>query len=260
MKANAREVEVLLKGVTTKRERAMKHGHVNNDDLLGVMMESNIKESQEPRSSKPTMTTDDIVGELKLFYFAGMETTAVLLTWAMVALSMHPEWQDRAREEVLRVSGKNQPDSEGINRLKVVTMILYEVLRLYPPILLLGQEAYKETELGGVTYPAGVTFALPIVCIHHDPDVWGEDVDEFKPERFAEGIAGASKNSPAFFPFGWGPRICVGQNFALLEAKMGLSVILQHFLFELSPSYTHSPCPVSTLQPQHGSQIKLTKL
>ena len=139
-------------------------------------------------------------------------------------------------------------------------MILHEVLRLYPPILLLSREAYKETELGGVTYPAGVTFALPIVCIHHDPVVWGEDVDEFKPERFAEGIAGASKNSPAFFPFGWGPRICVGQNFALLEAKMGLSVILQHFLFELSPSYTHSPCPVSTLQPQHGSQIMLTKL
>ncbi|VAI93426.1 unnamed protein product [Triticum turgidum subsp. durum] len=260
MKANAREVEVLLKGVITKRERAMVDGHADNHDLLGVMMESNIEESQEAGSSKPTMTTDDIVGELKLFYFAGMETTAVLLTWAMVLLSMHPEWQDRAREEVLRVFGKNQPDSEGISRLKVVTMILHEVLRLYPPILLLGREAYKETELGGVTYPAGVTFALPIMCIHHDPDVWGEDVDEFKPERFAEGIAGASKNSPAFFPFGWGPRICVGQNFALLEAKMGLSVILQHFLFELSPSYTHSPCPVSTLQPQHGSQIKLTKL
>ncbi|XP_048543667.1 cytochrome P450 CYP72A219-like [Triticum urartu] len=260
MKANAREVEVLLKGIITKRERAMMDGHADNDDLLGVMMESNIKESQEAGSSKPTMTTDDIVGELKLFYFAGMETTAVLLTWAMVLLSMHPEWQDRAREEVLRVFGNNQPDFEGINRLKVVTMILHEVLRLYPPILLLGREAYRETELGGVTYPAGVTFALPIVCIHHDPDVWGEDVDEFKPERFAEGIAGASKNSPAFFPFGWGPRICVGQNFALLEAKMGLSVILQHFMFELSPSYTHSPCPVSTLQPQYGSQIKLTKL
>lgn len=260
MKANVREVEVLLKGVITKREKAMKDGLANNDDLLGVMMDSNIKESQEAGSSRPTMTTEDIIGELKLFYFAGMETTAVLLTWAMVVLSMHSEWQDRAREEVLLVFGKNQPDSEGINRLKVVTMILHEVLRLYPPILQLGREAYKETELGGVTYPPGVTFALPIVCIHHDPDVWGEDVDEFKPERFAEGIAGASKDSPAFFPFGWGPRICVGQNFALLEAKMGLSMILQNFWFELSPSYKHAPCPVSTLQPQHGAQIKLMKL
>ncbi|XP_051225069.1 cytochrome P450 CYP72A616 [Lolium perenne] len=260
MKANAREVEMLLKGIITKRERVMRDDHADNDDLLGVMMESNIKETQEAGSSKPTMTTDDIVGELKLFYFAGMETTAVLLTWAMVLLSMHPEWQDRARQEVLRVFGKNQPDSEGINRLKVVTMILHEVLRLYPPILQLSREAYEETELGGITYPPGVTFALPIVSVHHDPDVWGEDVDEFKPERLAEGVAAASKDSPAFFPFGWGPRICVGQNFALLEAKIGLSMILQHFLFELSPSYTHAPCPVSTLQPQHGAQIKFTKL
>lgn len=121
MKANAREVETLLKGIITNRERATKDGHADNDDLLGLMMESNIKETQEAGSSKPTMTTDDIVGELKLFYFAGMETTAVLLTWAMVVLSMHPAWQDRAREEVLRVFGKNQPDSEGINRLKVVS-------------------------------------------------------------------------------------------------------------------------------------------
>lgn len=123
MKANAREVEVLLKGIITNRQRAMMDGHADNDDLLGVMMESNIEESQEAGSSKPTMTTDDIVGELKLFYFAGMETTAVLLTWAMVLLSMHPEWQDRAREEVLRVFGQNQPDSEGINRLKVVSTL-----------------------------------------------------------------------------------------------------------------------------------------
>nr|CAB3477691.1 unnamed protein product [Digitaria exilis] len=117
MKANAREVEELLKGIITKRERAMEEG-ADNDDLLGLLLESNTKESQESGSAKPMMTTDDIIGELKLFYFAGMETTAVLLTWTMVILSMHPEWQDRAREEVLRIFGKNQPDYEGINQLK----------------------------------------------------------------------------------------------------------------------------------------------
>lgn len=121
MKTNAREVEELLKGIIAKRERAMKEG-LNNDDLLGLLLESNTKESQESGSAKPMMTTDDIIGELKLFYFAGMETTAVLLTWTMVVLSMHPEWQDRAREEVLRVFGKNQPDYEGINQLKTVSI------------------------------------------------------------------------------------------------------------------------------------------
>ncbi|XP_066309239.1 cytochrome P450 CYP72A616-like [Miscanthus floridulus] len=259
MKENAREVETLLKGIISKRERAMKDG-LDNDDLLGLLLESNTKETQESGSTKAVMSTEDMIGELKLFYFAGMETTAVLLTWTMVLLSMHPEWQDRAREEVLRIFGKNQPDSDGMNQLKSVTMILHEVLRLYPPILLLGRETYQETELGGVRYPPGVVFSLPIVCIHHNQGVWGEDADEFRPERFAEGVSKASKDAPAFFPFGWGPRICVGQNFALLEAKMGLAMILQHFLFELSPSYTHAPCAVSTLQPQYGAQIKLKKL
>ncbi|CAO2170711.1 unnamed protein product [Urochloa humidicola] len=258
MKANAREVEELLKGIIKKRERAMEG--LNNDDLLGLLLEANTKESQESGDAKLVMTTEDIIGELKLFYFAGMETTAVLLTWTMVVLSMHPEWQERAREEVLHIFGKNQPDSEGINQLKTVTMILHEVLRLYPPILLIGRETYQETELGAVKYPPCVIFAFPIVCIHHNPDVWGEDVDEFRPERFKEGVFKASKDAPAFFPFGWGPRICVGQNFALLEAKMGLTMILQNFSFKLSPSYTHAPCAISTLQPQYGVQIKLKKL
>ncbi|KAF8675956.1 hypothetical protein HU200_047456 [Digitaria exilis] len=214
MKANAREVEELLKGIITKRERAMEEG-VDNDDPLGLLLESNTKESQESGSTKPMMTTDDIIGELKLFYFAGMETTAVLLKWTMVVLSMHPEWQERAREEVLRVFGKNQPDYECINQLKTVstkvrhgivsyfshnskklhffllhvTMILHEVLRLYPPILLIGRETYLETELGGVKYPPGVVFSFPIVCIHHNPEVWGEDVDEFRPERFCQRVS-----------------------------------------------------------------------
>jgi cytochrome P450 family 3 subfamily A len=121
IKANAREVEELLRGIVGKRERAMKEGHANNDDLLGVLMESNIAETKEAGSSKPIMTMNDIIGELKLFYFAGMDTTAVLLTWTMVVLSIHPEWQDRAREEVLRIFGKKQPDLDGINQLKIVS-------------------------------------------------------------------------------------------------------------------------------------------
>ncbi|KAK3164842.1 hypothetical protein QOZ80_1AG0025520 [Eleusine coracana subsp. coracana] len=259
IKANASEVEALLRGIVGKRERAMKEGHANSGDLLGLLMESNVEETKQAGNTKPIMTMDDIIGELKLFYFAGMDTTAVLLTWTMVVLSMHPEWQDRAREEVQRVFGQNQPDLDGINQLKLVTMILYEVLRLYPPVIQLDRQTNKETELGGVTYPPGVILSLPIVFIHHDKDVWGDDADEFRPERFADGISRASKDAPAFFPFGWGPRICVGQNFALVEAKLALSNILQHFSFRLSSSYTHAPFPVSTLQPEYGAQIVLSK-
>jgi len=114
-------VEELLRGIVGKRERATKEGRASNDDLLGLLMESNVAETRQAGSSRPIMTMADIIGELKLFYFAGMDTTAVLLTWTMVALSMHPEWQHRAREEVLRVFGDSQPDLDGIHQLKIVS-------------------------------------------------------------------------------------------------------------------------------------------
>jgi len=138
-----------------------------------------------------------------------------------------------------------------------VTMVLYEVLRLYPPAISFVRKTYKEMEIGGITYPAGVILELPVLFIHHDPDVRGSEVHEFRPDRFAEGISKASKDPGAFLPFGWGPRICIGQNFALLEAKMALCMILQRFEFELAPSYTHAPHTVITMHPMHGAQLKL---
>ncbi|EAY75046.1 hypothetical protein OsI_02942 [Oryza sativa Indica Group] len=262
MKQIAAEIEGMLKRIIAKRESALKAGEASSDDdLLGLLLESNLDHSKgNGGAASSGISIDDVIGECKLFYFAGMETTSVLLTWTMVVLSMHPEWQDRAREEVLHVFGSRAPDYDGLSRLRIVTMVLYEVLRLYTPLTALQRKTYKPMELGGVRYPAGVVLTLPLLCVHHDKDVWGADADEFRPERFAEGISKASREAPAFFPFGWGPRICIGQNFALLEAKMGLSMILQRFSFDLSPSYTHAPFPVGLLQPEHGAQVRLTRL
>ena len=139
-------------------------------------------------------------------------------------------------------------------------MILYEVLRLYPPAVTMSRKISKEMRIGGIIYPAGVLLELPIILVHHNRDAWGADVLEFKPERFAEGISKATKDQPVFFPFGWGSRICIGQNLAMLEVKMALSMILQRFEFHLSPSYAHAPYTVLTLHPQHGAQIILKSL
>ncbi|CAH2053695.1 unnamed protein product [Thlaspi arvense] len=247
-----REIQAILRRIISNRETAIEAGEAPSDDLLSILLESNLGQAQGDG-----MSIEDVIEECKLFYIAGQETTSVLLVWTMVLLSQHQDWQDRAREEVMKVFGNKEPDTEGMNQLKVVTMILYEVLRLYPPVIQLNRAVHKEMKLGDLTVPGGVQINLPVLLVQRDTELWGDDAAEFKPERFQEGLSKATKSQVSFFPFGWGPRICIGQSYALLEAKMAMALILHRFSFELSPSYVHAPYTVITLHPQFGAHLLL---
>ncbi|KAM0019682.1 putative secologanin synthase [Helianthus debilis subsp. tardiflorus] len=260
MKEIHQQVRGLITSIINKRVVAMKAGETFHDDLLGILLESNDKEIEQQGNKIYGLSIDEVIEECKLFYFAGQETTGNMLVWTMILLGQHLEWQTHAREEVLHLFGNKKPDIDGLSHLKVMNMIFNEVLRLYSPIVHLRRLIHEETKLGNLTLPAGTFVQLNSLILHHDKDMWGEDVHEFKPERFSEGISKVTKGQAAYVPFGGGPRICIGQNFALLEAKMALAMILQHFSFELSPSYSHAPHTMLTLQPQFGAHLILHNL
>ncbi|XP_021773945.1 cytochrome P450 CYP72A219-like [Chenopodium quinoa] len=260
-KANRRIVEIdkecrtLLKGVIDKRKKAIKEGEKPKDDLLGLLLESKFQDNGHNNKKQIELSIEEVINESKLFYLAGQGTTSTLLVWTLIMLGKYQEWQARAREEILNTFGNRIPDFQGLNHLKTVNMIFQEVLRLYPPVLEISRTVTDDIRVGDVFLPGGVLVNLPIALIQQDEKLWGDDAKEFNPLRFSEGISKATKGNMSFFSFGWGPRICIGSNFAMIEAKMTLALILQRFSFELSPSYVHAPSTIGGLRPQFDAPI-----
>ncbi|KAJ8751411.1 hypothetical protein K2173_016616 [Erythroxylum novogranatense] len=222
-------------------------------DLLGLMIQAS--------NSCPNVTVHDILEECKSFFFAGKQTTSNLLTWTTVLLAMHPEWQVLARDEVLRVCGsRDNPTKDDVVKLKTLTMILNESLRLYPPTIATIRRTKADVELGGYKIPHGIELLIPILALHHDQSIWGNDANEFNPGRFSDGVARAAKHPLAFIPFGLGVRTCIGQNLAILQAKLTLAIILQRFSFRLAPTYQHAPTVLMLLYPQYGAPVIFQRL
>ncbi|GAB2277921.1 hypothetical protein Dimus_012619 [Dionaea muscipula] len=164
----------------------------NKENLLGILLESNKKELEHMHEEKGSaggtgnISMEDVVEEVKLFYLAGQDTLVSTLTWAMILLSQHQDWQQRARDEVSRLFGSTSPpDFEGLGRLQVVAMIIHEVLRLYPPVACLVRLIHEPTRIKDLSLLPGMTVYMPTILLHKDKKFWGEDADEFNPERFS---------------------------------------------------------------------------
>uniref|UniRef100_A0A6N2N2Q7 Cytochrome P450 n=1 Tax=Salix viminalis TaxID=40686 RepID=A0A6N2N2Q7_SALVM len=246
----------LMKLIERRRENSSnKTRHHGPKDLLGLMIQASNS------SSDDHVTVHDIVEECKSFFFAGKQTTSNLLTWTTVLLAMHPQWQVQARAEVLRVCGsRDTPTKDDVVKLKTLSMILNESLRLYPPTIATIRRSKADVELGGYKIPRGTELLIPILALHHDQSIWGHDANEFNPGRFSNGVARAAKHHVAFIPFGLGARTCIGQNLAILQAKLTLAIILQRFSFRLATSYQHAPTVLMLLYPQFGAPIIFQRL
>lgn len=139
-------------------------------------------------------------------------------------------------------------------------MIIYETLRLYPSVPFVMKKAEEEMTVEGLTVPAGTDVEVPIIAVHYDPQQWGDNVDQFDPGRFSNGIARASKHPMAFMPFMQGPRICLGMNFALMEARVTLATVLSNFRLALSPNYKHEPVAGISLKPGNAAYVMFSKI
>ncbi|XVF65198.1 hypothetical protein PTKIN_Ptkin09bG0228000 [Pterospermum kingtungense] len=253
-----KEVKESMIEIVKKREDKVASGEAENfgSDFLGLLVNA-----YHDLDEKNRLSLDDLVDECKTFYFAGQETTNSLLAWIVLVLAIHRDWQEKARREVFETFGNQTPHSEGISKLKIITMVMNETLRLYNPVNGLIRRVGREVQLGELVLPANVELAIPSMALHHDPQLWGDDAHLFKPERFEEGIVKATKyNAAAFIPFGLGPRSCVGMSFATIETKIAISMILQRYTITVSPAYVHAPLTFLTLQPQHGIQVILHSL
>lgn len=246
-----RNIKNSILELVKKREK-VKNGEIGND-YLGQL----VKIFHEPDCNK-RITLEQMIDEVKAVYGAGHLTTTTLLSWSVFLLAINTDWQEKAREEVLELFGHKNPTSDGIARLKTMNMIINETLRLYPPVITMTRKVQMEVKLGNLALPANINIFLSVLALHHNPQIWGKDVHQFKPERFAGGVAKATNNNPAaFYPFGMGPRTCVGLNFTTNEAKIALSMILQRYKFTLSPNYVHFPDDIFILTPKNGVQVIL---
>ncbi|KQJ89482.1 cytochrome P450 714C3 isoform X1 [Brachypodium distachyon] len=254
-----REVRSLILDVAN-REKSINDDDSKHNDLLRTIVDG----ARHCPGWGGGTAEDFIVDNCKNIYFAGHETTAVTATWCLMLLATHRTWQDRARAEALEVchGRPTLPDADALRRLKTITMVIQETLRLYPPASMMYREALEDVKLGGLDVPRGTIIQTAMLMLHLDEAVWGPDAREFRPDRFAGGASAACRPAMAqmYMPFGHGPRVCAGQNLAMVELKVLLARLLSKFAFSPSLGYRHAPAFRLTIEPGFGMPLLVARL
>jgi cytochrome P450 len=247
VKRAVRELDEIVNRIIGERRASGQ----DTGDLLSMLMAARDEDGSG-------MTDRQLRDEVLTFLLAGHETTAVSLSWTWYLISQRPEVEKRLREELCQVLGGRTPQLEDLPRLPYTDKVVKESMRLYPPAWSLARTVAKDIELGGYKLPMGSNVVMSPWILHRDPRFF-EEPEQFNPDRWTADVA---QHLPkfAYFPFGGGPRLCIGASFAMMEANLLLAAIAQRFQLRLVPGHPVAALPSITLRPKHGMRMCITRM
>ncbi|KZE82206.1 cytochrome P450 [Paenibacillus elgii] len=247
-KQSAATLDKVIFGIIEERR---KNPDASRGDLLSMLLAARDEEDGSG------MSDQQVRDEVMTIFLAGHETTANTLSWTWYLLSQNPEAEKAFHEELDQVLDGRRPTHSDLEKLPYTQHVVSESMRLYPAAWAINREVQQEVEIGGNTYMPGDTLMMSQYVMHRRRDYF-EEPERFKPERFAGDLL---KKIPAFsyFPFGGGPRVCIGNNFALMEAALLLATIGSRYTLRLTPDHPPvEPEPLVTLRPKGGLRMVVT--
>jgi cytochrome P450 len=222
---------------------------LDGDDLL-----SRLLDARDPETGM-AMEIQQVRDEALIFLLAGHETTSSALTFTLQLLGRHPDEQQRVADELADVLGSRRPTADDLPALQRTAMVFKEAMRLYPPVHALARRAEREDEIGGHRIPPGSLLVVSQWATHRHPRIW-DDPETFNPGRFTPQRE-AARHRYAYFPFGGGPRACLGSHFAMQEAQIALAVLLQRYRIRAPLAPVPLDTTGITLRPKHAVPIEL---
>lgn len=221
-------------------------------DLLSMLMASRDEETGEP------MTDQQLRDEIITIMTAGHETVAIAMGWLWYLLSQNPEIEEKVYQEAASVlQGRTTATLADLGKMPYGKMVIQEAMRLYPPVWPIPRVAVSDDQLGPYHISAGSMVVVSPFVVHRHPDFW-PNPDQFDPERFTPEQV-ANRPRYAYIPFGGGPRICIGNSFAMMQAQLALAMVVQRYQLRLVPGHKVVPAASATTKPLYGLPMLLTK-
>lgn len=240
LRAAVRQIDERIGAMIAERRRA----GLRRDDLMTRLLTA-----RDPDDPSLAMSDQQVRDEAVTLFVAGHETTATALAWSMYLLARHPEVLERVRAEA-DAFGEGPVERWEPQRLDLCTRVFEEAMRLYPPIMMFPRRSLEEVEIAGCRLPPRTLTFVSVVAQHRRADVW-PDPDRFDPDRFLPERARARPKG-SYLPFSTGPRVCIGQHFAMMEGPIVLATLLRRWRFEIDPGRTIDEDDFATLRPRGG--------